>query len=86
MIPKFYDNDLIICLRYFYSLKVGDVVLIKTDALGVIIKRIKFIKEKKILIEGYNKEYSSNSYENEYCLDEVLGKVILNFSYFNFRN
>ena len=79
MTPKFYDNDLIICLRYFYSLKVGDVILIKTDALGVIIKRIKLIKEKKILIEGDNKEYSSKSYENEYSLDQVLGKVIFKF-------
>ena len=79
MTPKFYDNDLIICLRYLYSLKVGDVILIKTDALGVIIKRIKFIKEKKILIEGDNKEYSSKSYENEYSLDQVLGKVIFKF-------
>ena len=79
MTPTFFDNDLIICLRCFYSLKVGDVILIKTDALGVIIKRIKFIKEKKILIEGDNKEYSSKSYENEYSLDQVLGKVIFKF-------
>ena len=79
MTPTFFDNDLIICLRYFYSLKVGDVILIKTDALGVIIKRIKLIKEKKILIEGDNKEYSSKSYENEYSLDQVLGKVIFKF-------
>ena len=47
MIPNFHDNDLIICLKYFYSLKEGDVILIKTPALGVIIKRIKYIKEKK---------------------------------------
>ena len=59
MIPNFHDNDLIICLKHFYSLKEGDVILIKTPALGVIIKRIKNIKEKKILIEGDNKEYSS---------------------------
>ena len=56
MIPNFHDNDLIICLKHFYSLKEGDVILIKTPALGVIIKRIKNIKEKKILIEGDNKE------------------------------
>ena len=46
MIPNFHDNDLIICLKHFYSLKEGDVILIKTPALGVIIKRIKNIKEK----------------------------------------
>ena len=79
MTPKFYDNDLIICLRYFYSLKVGDVILIKTDALGVIIKRIKLIKEKKILIEGDNKEYPSKSYDHEYDIDQVIGKVIFKF-------
>jgi len=79
MIPTFHDNDLIICLRLFYSLKAGDVILIKTDALGVIIKRIKHIKEKKILIEGDNKEYSSNSYDHEYNVDQVLAKVIFKF-------
>ena len=79
MIPNFQDNDLIICLRYFYSLKEGDVILIKTRTLGVIIKRIKYIKEKKILIEGDNKEYSSNSYGHEYNIDQVLGKVVLKF-------
>ena len=79
MIPNFHDNDLVICLNYFYSLKIGDVILIKTDELGVIIKRIKSVKEKKILIEGDNKEYSSKSYENEYSLDQVLAKVIFKF-------
>ena len=79
MIPNFHDNDLIICLKYFYSLKEGDVILIKTPVLGVIIKRIKYIKEKKILIEGDNKEYSSKSYDQEYNTGQVLGKVILKF-------
>lgn len=79
MIPNFHDNDLILCLKHFYSLKEGDVILIKTPALGVIIKRIKNIKEKKILIEGDNKEYSSKSYDHEYNIDQVLGKVILKF-------
>ena len=79
MIPNFHDNDLIICLKYFYSLKEGDVILIKTRTLGVIIKRIKYIKEKKILIEGDNKEYPSKSYDHEYDLDQVIGKVIFKF-------
>ena len=79
MIPNFQDNDLIICLKYFYSLKEGDVILIKTRTLGVIIKRIKYIKEKKIFIEGDNKEYSSKSYDHAYNIDQVIGKVILKF-------
>jgi phage repressor protein C with HTH and peptisase S24 domain len=79
MTPNFHDNDLIICLKYFYSLKEGNVILIKTPALGVIIKRIKNIKEKKILIEGDNKEYPSKSYDHEYDIDQVIGKVIFKF-------
>ncbi len=84
MIPNFQDNDLIICLKYFYSLKVGDVVLIKDDELGVLIKRIKYIKDDKILIEGDNKEYPSKSYENEYNSNQVLAKVIFKFWQFWF--
>ena len=79
MIPNFQDNDLIICLKYFYSLKEGDVILLKTRRLGVIIKRIKYIKEKRILIEGDNQEYYSKSYDHEYNIDQVLGKVIFKF-------
>ena len=79
MIPNFQDNDLIICLKYFYSLKEGDVILIQTRTLGVIIKRIKYIKEKKILIEGDNQKYHSKSYDHEYNTKQVLGKVIFKF-------
>ena len=84
MTPNFQDNDLIICFKYFYSLKVGDVVLIKDDELGVLIKRIKYIKDDKILIEGDNKEYPSKSYENEYNSNQVLAKVIFKFWQFWF--
>ena len=84
MTPNFHDNDLIICLKHFYSIKVGDVVLIKDDELGVLIKRIKYIKDDKILIEGDNKEYPSKSYENEYNSNQVLAKVIFKFWQFWF--
>tara|TARA_B100000609_G_C17015802_1_gene331056 strand:+ start:119 stop:367 length:249 start_codon:yes stop_codon:yes gene_type:complete len=79
MIPSYHENDLIVCLKCFYSLRVGDVVLIKAPQLGVVIKRIKSLTKNKILIEGDNKQYTSMTYENEYSYNQVIAKVIFKF-------
>tara|TARA_Y100001980_G_C14541598_1_gene319652 strand:- start:1449 stop:1697 length:249 start_codon:yes stop_codon:yes gene_type:complete len=76
MIPSFCNNDLIICLRHFYKLKEGDVILINIPELGVVIKRIKSINKEKLHIEGDNKAYISDTYKSEYYIDQVLAKVI----------
>ena len=79
MVPSYHDRDLILCLKYFYTLKVGDVVLIKVPKLGIVIKRIKCLAKDNIAIEGDNKEYSPEIYKVQYKLDEVIGKVIFKF-------
>ena len=79
MAPNFNDNDLVISLKYFRSLKANDVILLTIPKIGTVIKRIKFINGKDIDICGDNTEYSSEIYKNKYKLNDVIGKVFFKF-------
>ena len=83
MAPNFNDNDLVISLKYFRSLKVNDVILLTIPKIGTVIKRIKSINGKDIDICGDNTEYSSEIYKNKYKANDIIGKVFLNFKNFN---
>ena len=76
MAPSFNENDLVLSLKYFFSLKVDDVILLDIPKIGMVIKRIKFINGKDIYIDGDNKEYSSEIYKNKYKSNDVMGKVL----------
>ena len=76
MAPNFNENDLVLSLKYFFSLKVDDVILLDIPKIGTVIKRIKFINGKDIYINGDNKEYSSEIYKNKYKSNDVMGKVL----------
>ena len=84
MAPNFNDNDLVLSLKYFRSLKVNDVILLTIPKIGTVIKRIKSINGKDIDICGDNTEYSSEIYKNKYKANDIIGKVLLNFKNFNF--
>ena len=84
MAPNFNDNDLVLSLKYFRSLKVNDVILLSIPKIGTVIKRIKSINGKDIDICGDNIEYSSEIYKNKYKANDIIGKVFLNFKNFNF--
>ena len=79
MAPNFNDNDLVISLKYFRSLKVNDVILLTIPKIGTVINRIKSINGKDIDICGDNTEYSSEIYKNKYKLNDVIGKVFFKF-------
>ena len=76
MAPSFNENDLVLSLKYFFSLKVDDVILLDIPKIGTVIKRIKSINGKDIYIYGDNKEYSSEIYKNKYKSNDVMGKVL----------
>ena len=79
MAPNFNDNDLVISLKYFRSLKVNDVILLTIPKIGTVIKRIKSINGKDIDICGDNTEYSSEIYKNKYKAKDIIGKVFFKF-------
>tara|TARA_B100001250_G_scaffold188932_1_gene162317 strand:+ start:1459 stop:1698 length:240 start_codon:yes stop_codon:yes gene_type:complete len=76
MAPSFNENDLVLSLKYFFSLKVNDVILLDIPKIGTVIKRIKSINGKDIYIDGDNKQYSSEIYKNKYKSNDVMGKVV----------
>ena len=76
MIPNFNENDLVISLKYFSSLRVDDVILLDIPKIGTVLKRIKSINGIDIIIDGDNKEYPSEIYNKKYKTNDVLGKVL----------
>tara|TARA_B100000925_G_scaffold162321_1_gene121824 strand:+ start:47 stop:319 length:273 start_codon:yes stop_codon:yes gene_type:complete len=79
MTPNFYENDIVLSLKYFRSLKVNDVILINIPTIGTVIKRIKYINGKELSITSDNLEYSSEIYNKKYKTNDVLGKVLFKF-------
>jgi len=79
MTPNFYENDIVLSLKYFRSLKVNDVILINIPTIGTVIKRIKYINGKELSITSDNLEYSSEIYNRKYKTNDVLGKVLFKF-------
>ena len=79
MAPNFNDKDLVLSLNCFYSVNSGDVILVDIPKIGIVIKRVQFIKNNVLKISGDNHEYTSNIYDEAYNIDSVKGKVIFKF-------
>jgi len=79
MAPNFNDKDLVLSLNCFYSVNAGDVILVDIPKIGIVIKRVQFIKNNVLKISGDNHEYTSNIYDEAYNIDSVKGKVIFKF-------
>ncbi len=79
MIPNFNENDLVLSLKYFRSLRVDDVILLDIPKIGTVLKRIKSINGTDIIIDGDNKEYPSEIYNKKYKTNDVIGKVFFKF-------
>ena len=85
MNPNFKDRDIVLSINYLRSLKNNDVVLLDLPNYGVVIKRIKSINGDDLKLAGDNKKYSSPIYKNIYKKENVLARLYLDFSNFNFR-
>mgnify|MGYP003328210177 FL=1 len=79
MTPNFNENDLVLSLKYFRSLRVDDVILLDIPKIGTVLKRIKSINGTDIIIDGDNKEYPSEIYNKKYKTNDVIGKVFFKF-------
>lgn len=76
MIPSLNSGDLIIGLRWFNKIKVGDVLIIKHTGKEKV-KRLSKINNKGLYVTGDNKNKSTDSREFGYIeIDSVLAKVI----------
>ena len=79
MAPNFNDQDLVLSLNCFYSVKKGDVILVDIPKIGIVIKRVVFIENNVLKISGDNHKYTTNIYDDAFNIESVKGKVIFKF-------
>lgn len=77
MSPNLRDGDYVITNTWFYSPRIGDVVVVQHPTLGVVIKRVLRVIPHGIFLQGDN-TLASMSPERIglVSLGDVLGKVI----------
>jgi phage repressor protein C with HTH and peptisase S24 domain len=75
MLPAYKPNDYVVCLKT-KKIKANDVIIMQTDDLGKVVKRVKSISGNSLKILGDNKSYHSPIYDTTHKLDTVIGKVV----------
>ena len=76
MAPNFLDNDLVIATKLSFF-NVNDVVIIKTNLYGNVLKRIRSIKNNTYEVVSDNQSYDSKINNEFFEKNQILGKVIL---------
>ena len=76
MSPEIKNNSYVVT-RKLKTYNTNDIVAIKDNKIGMVIKRIKEIDDNYLTVESINKQYSSITSEMKFQYDDILGKVIL---------
>ena len=76
MSPEIQNNSYVVTTK-LKTYNTNDIVAIKDNKIGMIIKRIKEIDDNYLTVESINKQYSSITSEMKFQYDDILGKVIL---------
>ena len=76
MAPNFLDNDLVIATKLSFF-NVNDVVVLKTNLYGNVLKRIRSIKNNTYEVVSDNQSYDSKINNEFFEKNQILGKVIL---------
>ena len=75
MLPAYKPNNYVLCIKT-KNIKVDDVIIMQTNDLGKVVKRVKSISGDSLKISGDNKSYHSPIYDMTHKLDTVIGRVI----------
>ena len=75
MLPAYKPNDYVVWLKT-KKIKANDVIIMQTDDLGKVVKRVKSISGNSLTILGDKKSYHSPVYDTTHKLDTVIGKVV----------
>ncbi|MBL32636.1 MAG: hypothetical protein CMD79_01900 [Gammaproteobacteria bacterium] len=76
MSPEIQNNSYVVTTK-LKTYNTNDIVAIKDNKIGMVIKRIKEIDDNYLTVESINKQYSSITSEMKFQYDDILGKVIL---------
>jgi len=75
MLPAYKPNDYVVCLKT-KNINVDDVIVLETNDLGKVVKRVQSISGDSLKILGDNKSYYSPLYDMTHDLDAVIGSVV----------
>ena len=76
MSPEIQNNSYVVTTK-LKTYNTNDIVAIKDNKIGMVIKRIKEIDDNYLTVESINKQYSSITSEMKFQYSDILGKVIL---------
>ena len=76
MSPEIQNNSYVVTTK-LKTYNTNDIVAIKDNKIGMVIKRVKEIDDNYFTVESINKQYSSITSEMKFQYDDILGKVIL---------
>lgn len=82
MTPTFNNKDLILTTKFFFKLKINDVVLVDTSEFGIALKRIQSLDGDEIKLNGDNDDYESPIYKKTFNKQNIIGKVFYKFKSF----
>ena len=78
MLPTYKPNDYLVCLKT-KNINVNDVIVMETNDLGKVVKRVKSISGNSLKILGDNKSYHSPIYDVTHYLMQLLVGLYLNY-------
>ncbi len=76
MSPEIQNNSYVVTTK-LKTYNTNDIVAIKDNKIGMVIKRIKDIDDNYLTVESINKQYCSITSEMKFQYSDILGKVIL---------
>ena len=78
MYPDFCNKDYVLAIkRPFFSLKQGDIVLLKQESYGNLIKQVGSISQKNITVHGNHPESTDSKVFGEVSKESVYAKVLV---------
>ena len=83
MTPNYYDGDYLV-ISSLLGAKTDDVVVCRIEGIGLVLKRIKYLDQNKLILIGDNPIQESSICNIPLKPSIICGKVILNLSLFRF--
>ena len=74
MNPVLKDGDKVTCLKTT-DINKGDLVILDVESYGKIIKKVKWINEKELRVEGTNPRCHSSSCDFNHLISSIIGKA-----------
>ena len=81
MSPSFLHNDYVLTFKWsFTRWRLGDVIVLKHDTLGILIKRISQIQDNEVLLAGDNPASTPSEAMGWQRIETIHGKVLCKLS------